>query len=176
MPPSEPTGRAELLHFGEPWEGTMEATCETCRFLDGRLPQCDSEGVISYACRRHPPVPFLDGEETTTILPFVEPSDWCGEHQPKNQAKPTNASLGLPEIVHRNSLSVRTRKIVLRRLGLPLETQGIDAAAVRSISYTEWREQSRCGPLVLQELQKVFGVGCPAGEHQPRETEPLDAQ
>jgi hypothetical protein len=103
--------------------------------------------------------------------PRVARTDWCGEHQPRNPVKPPNASAGLPELVDRNSLSVRTRKIVLHRLGLPLETQGIDAAAVRAISYTEWREQSRCSPLVLQELQKVFGVGQPTGEHQPRETE-----
>ena len=153
----------------------MEATCETCRFFNR---DADRYGMME--CHRFPPVVFGYHPECSGLTlqshPSVVPDDWCGEHQPKNQAKPTNASLGLPEIVHRNSLSVRTRKIVLRRLGLPLETQGIDAAAVRSISYTEWREQSRCGPLVLQELQKVFGVGCPAGEHQPRETEPLDAQ
>lgn len=55
------------------------------------------------------------------------------------------------------TLSVRTRKVVLRRLGLPYDTTVVDAEAIRSVSDTDWRAIRNCGQMTLDEIRRVFG-------------------
>jgi len=64
----------------------VNRTCETCRY--GDFGQSGYEG----RCRRTPPIAALAYANTdprpVAIWPTVKASDWCGEHQFKNDAKP----------------------------------------------------------------------------------------
>lgn len=62
----------------------MSATCETCRFWDGVA------GIQRADCRRNAPIfpssPYALGRE----WPHTYPTDFCGEHQPKDQPHDQN--------------------------------------------------------------------------------------
>jgi hypothetical protein len=51
-------------------------TCATCRFC------------VLAECRRNPPVAALGPECVNSYWPDVDPTDWCGEHEPAAPAKP----------------------------------------------------------------------------------------
>jgi hypothetical protein len=71
------------------------ATCETCRFSHIRWRKGDPyEGyhgprvrdTTSVECRRYAPSgPVVTTEATNAVenFPWLDGSDWCGEHQPK---------------------------------------------------------------------------------------------
>lgn len=62
--------------------------CGECRFADPNVFDDDSEGngpVLGMLCRRYPPSIFWDGEQAAQTSPSVESTDWCGEHQPREE-------------------------------------------------------------------------------------------
>ena len=64
-------------------------TCETCRW---REPDTRLEYASSGHCRRYPPqitvwsYPNYDGPQYDQTWPWMAASDWCGEHQPKENS------------------------------------------------------------------------------------------
>lgn len=60
----------------------MKPNCTHCKFY---APVEDSGTVLDYgACRRHPPVPLVDGDgDVISAFPAVDESDVCGDWSPK---------------------------------------------------------------------------------------------
>lgn len=57
--------------------------CETCRWF-GNDGACGSDGESH--CHRYPPTVVVQGNGfTRPKWPFVRQTDFCGEHQPKEQ-------------------------------------------------------------------------------------------
>lgn len=52
--------------------------CLNCRFY--------RKGHLAGTCRHNPPTP--DPVNVFAVWPKVDTSEWCGKHEPKQEAKP----------------------------------------------------------------------------------------
>jgi len=139
-------------------EELPEECCAKCRFAD----DIDSE---EYVCRRYPPIPASDeyaADKTYSFVryfthPDVEPSDWCGEFQPRKDTPATPRISDDAHISYELPLSIRAVKVLRHAC----EGSGYaDVRAgdrhnfgmVRKLSWEAICRTRHCGPYTQKEI------------------------
>lgn len=63
----------------------MKGLCSLCRYFQPEVGAVGNQPLSHGECRRHPPIPVLDGNgghvANDRIWPVVDTVDWCGEFE-----------------------------------------------------------------------------------------------
>lgn len=147
-----------------------EECCAKCRFaFDMHLYPDDAEHREG-SCRRFPPktvrpprLEFEDWEQRKQLClyPLVAEFDWCGEFQPRNDAKPpsTNATQTISDdtLIYHLGLSARVQACILhaiRDAGICTEPGAMTIGMLKQLRWSQFDSVKNCGVVMMRHIQE----------------------